>query len=145
MGSKLTHRIIKIKMATSTSLRHKMKLAKLSDKSLAYDNCVYLNPGDLQSLGMKSTELLLIDEQQVFQVKEDPKLKPNALGSSGLFWKSLHLNGKTAVGTTVMVEPWNNSSFKAETPIAQTVSIVVDTYTKAETLIKVEELENYIS
>eukprot|EP01083_Nonionella_stella_P082820 228759_1 len=125
---------------TSQGVRHKMKIAKLTDKSQAYDNCVYVNPADLQVLNVKANDQILIDEQQVSLVKTDPKLQANTLGCSGLLWKALHLTAKTAVGTTVLVEPWNNR----QTPVAQTVSVVVDTYSKAETLIKVEELEKYV-
>lgn len=117
-----------------------MKLAKLSDKSLAYNNSVYLNPEDLKLLGVKQGDKLLISEQQVFVCKADPKLKVNDIGTSGLVWKSLHLSPKSAIGTTVPVEAWNNRATKT----AQTVSIVVDTYTKAETRIKYDELENHI-
>jgi len=128
-------------MATA-SFRHKMKLAKLSDKSLAYDNCVYLNPQDLALLSLSEGDKILIDEQQVFQVKADPKLKPDGLGTSGLVWKALHLTPKSAVGTTVLVEKWDDAA--RAVPEANTVSIVVDTYIKAETRIKVEELESYV-
>jgi len=128
-------------MATA-SFRHKMKLAKLSAKDLAYNNCVYLNPQDLQLLSLSEGDKILIDEQQVFQVKADPKLKPDDLGSSGLVWKALHLTAKTAVGTTVLVEKWDDEA--RAVPEANTVSIVVDTYVKAETRIKVEELEAYV-
>ena len=127
-------------MSSTPGVRHKFKLSKLSDKSLAYDNCVYLNPEDLQLLGIKSGDKILIDEQQVFMCKSDPKLKQSDLGTSGLVWKALHLNPKSAIGTVVMVEAWNNRNTK----IAQTVSIVVDTYTKAETLVKYDELEDYV-
>ena len=120
--------------------RHKMKLAKLSDKSLAYDNCVYLNPKDLILLGIKQGDKILIDEKLVFKCKADPKLQVHDIGTSGLVWRSLHLTPKTAIGTAVMVEAWNNRTDK----IAQTVSIVVDTYAKGETRVKYDELENYI-
>ena len=117
-----------------------MKLAKLSDKSLAYDNCVYLNPKDLILLGIKQGDKILIDEKLVFKCKADPKLQVHDIGTTTLVWRSLHLTPKTAIGTTVMVESWNNRSDK----IAETVSIVVDTYMKVETRVKYDELENYI-
>jgi len=126
----------------AASFRHKMKLAKLSEKTLAYANCVYLNPQDLALLSLSEGDKILIDEQQVFRVKPDAKLKPDDLGSSGLIWKALHLTPKTAVGTTVLVEKWDDEA--RAVPEAKTVSIVVDTYVKAETRIAVEELEAYV-
>jgi len=107
---------------------------------LAYSNCVYLNPEDLQGFGLQQNDKLLIEEQQVYQVKADAQLAGGCLGTSGLVWKALHLDAKEAVGTVVMAEPWADRTCD----MAQTVSIVVDTYTKADTPVKVEELENYI-
>ena len=73
-----------------------LKLAKLTNKSFAYDNCVYLNPTDMQMLGVKAGDKVFIDEQQVFRVKSDLDLKPNDLGTSGLVWKALHLTKESA-------------------------------------------------
>ena len=103
-----------------SATRRKMVVAKITSNQLGYQNSVYCHPDDFESLGIKSGDKVLIDENQVYPLRSDPKLKPNQLGCSGLICKSLHLGGKDqAVGTTVLVEPWNNRSNK----IAQTVSL----------------------
>ena len=101
-----------------------MKLAELTDKTYQYNNCAYLNPQDLASLGIKAGDKVLIDEQQVFRTKPDEKQKPSDLGTSPLVWQALHVKTKKeAVGNVVMVERWDDAS--RNTPVAQTISLSV--------------------
>jgi len=130
-------------MAAASGIRHKMKLAELTDKTYQYNNCAYLNPQDLAALGIKSGDKILIDEQQVLPTRADPKQKPTELGTAPLLWQALHVKSKKeAIGNNVMVERWDDVA--RNTPIAQTISIVMDTYTKAPTHIPVEKFEEFL-
>jgi len=134
---------IPVIMAAASATRHKMKLAELTDKTYQYNNCAYLNPQDLVALGMTAGDKILIDEQQVFRTKADPEQKPGDLGTSPLVWTALHLKTKKeALGNVVMVERWDDAA--RSTPIAHTISLVVDTYTKAPTHLDVAQFDDYV-
>eukprot|EP01084_Bolivina_argentea_P161423 281006_1 len=123
--------------------RFPVKLAKVTDRNLSYNNCVYLNPLDMKTLLLSNDSFLLIDDQQIFRVKPDTKLEIGHLGSTNLLWKSLHLQLKSAVGTKIPVQPLKYSKENKNTVIS-TISIIVDTYSKVEVKIQSNELQNYI-
>jgi len=124
--------------------RKSVKIAKMTDKKMAYANCVYLNPIDLEQLGMRDNEHLIVDECLVQRVRGDSQLSQNAIGTSNLQWAALHLDKDKALGTTVTIEPWLTSKQNIKS-VANTISIVVDTYSKTKVSVSVEALEEFIS
>ena len=102
--------------------RTQMKISGLTAKSLGYNNCVYLNPEDMQKLNLKDMELVLIDEVQVFPVKTDPKLPVGSLGTGNLARRSLHLSPAEAIGKIVTIESFDTSK-QNKNAIAQSVAL----------------------
>ena len=109
---------------------HKVKLSVVSDRSLSYNNCVYLHPDDFSLLELEDMNRIIINDQLVFQCKKDPNLSPANLGTTSLIWKALQYESKqAAIGQTVSIRVWDET----ETKVAKRVMINVDTFTKIKT------------
>lgn len=68
------------------------------------------------------------------------------MGTSKLHWQALHLDKDAALGKKATVTPWSHSQQRTESSTAaHTITLVVDTYAKTQTNIRVEDLENIIN
>ena len=101
-----------------------MKVGRMTDKAMAYNNCVYMNPVDLDQMQIRDNDLVTIDEVLVHRVRGDPQLSQGTIGTSNLQWNALHLDKNKAIGATVTVEPWDTCKQNRK-QIANTVSYVV--------------------
>jgi len=120
-----------------------LKIAKQTQQQQAYTNCVYLHPNDMQRLKVKEDDLVVINESLVHKVKKDDKLEEGSMGTQSLQNNALHFEKDKANGKFVKVDPWSEFQGHDET-VAHSINIVVDTYTKAETKIASDALEQYI-
>jgi len=120
-----------------------LKIAKQSNQNLSYTNCVYLNPNDMLKLKLKEDELIAINETLVHKARKDEKMEEGTIGTQSLQNTALHFEKDKAIGKLVKVDPWAEFKERDET-VARSVNVVVDTYTRAETRISAELLEQYI-
>jgi len=118
-------------------------ISKQSNKDLTYTNCVYLNPKDMVKLNLRDDDLIVMNEMLIHKVRKDENVNEGTIGTQSLHWAALHIEKEGALGKVVLIDPWVQYKDHDET-IAHTVNIVVDTYSKAETHVKAEDLEKYI-
>ena len=95
-------------MSNSIPQKEQMKLTKTSNTRIhPYTNRVYLNPENMQRLGLNEDDPVVLESMLVVQARVDPKIPVNHIGSSGLQWSALHF--KQAVGKIVTIENWKYS------------------------------------
>ena len=100
-----------------------MKIGRMTDKAMAYNNCVYLNPVDLDQMQIRDNDLVTIDEVLVHRVRGDPQLPQGTIGTSNLQWNALHLDKNKALGANVTVESWDTCKQNRQ-QTANTISYV---------------------